>query len=134
MKWGKRMEEKNKKILRYLDKWMGLREQGFTLTKYCRDRKIQSVGVYGFGRLGRHLVWELETEGFTVPWIIDKRCDKLTINNRRYKLLPPEKMESIKDADMIIVTALEDYYSIEAQLCKYTRAEVISIEQILDMM
>lgn len=113
---------------------MRLREQGITLTKYCRDRKVQFVGVYGFGRLGRHLVWELENEGFTVSWIMDRRCEKITIENKKCMLLSPEKMESVKDAEMIIVTALEDYYNIEAQICKYTNAEVISIEQILDML
>lgn len=128
------MEEKNKKILRYMDKWMELREQGITLTKYCRDRKVQFVGVYGFGRLGRHLVWELENEGFTVSWIMDRRCEIITIENKEYRLLSPEEMELVKNADMIIVTALEDYYNIEAQICKYTSVEVISIEQILDML
>ena len=128
------MEEKNKKILGYLDKWTGLREQGITLTKYCRDRKAENIGVYGFGRLGRHLVWELENEGFTVPWIMDKRYDVISINNKKCRLLSPEEMGSIKDVDMIIVTALEEYYSIEAQICRHTNVEVISIEQILNLL
>lgn len=128
---GVKMEEKLRKLLKFMDEWMSLREQGITLTRYCKERNVKSVGVYGYGKLGRHLIWELENEDFHIPWIMDQRCDAIKIVNKDCKMLSPTEMTHMPAVDIIIVTALEDYYRIEAQLCKYTKTEVVSIEQIL---
>ena len=125
------MSEKQQRILNCIDKWMGLREQGVSLTKYCKDRDINAVGVYGYGRLGKHLVWELKNEGFCVPWIMDNRRDSISLKYEECRLLLPDEAEQIKGEDIVIVTAIDDYYDIEAKLCKYTNVEVISLEQLI---
>ena len=125
------MYNKQKDILYCLDKWMELREQGITLTQYCKERDAVRIGVYGYGKLGRHLVWELENENFFVSWIMDQRYNCIRLENQQIKILSPSEMLNVEEVDMIIVTALEDYYDIEAELCRYTDVEVISIKEIL---
>ena len=128
------MDEKFQKMAICLDKWMSLREKGVSITEYCRCRGRWSVGIYGYGKLGRHLVWELEKEGFCISWIMDQRNDKIDIGDKEYRILPPEDTSCVNRADMIIITALEDYYDIEAKLCRCTNVEIISVEQIIDIL
>lgn len=127
-----KIEDKLKRILKLLDDWMSLREQDITLTGYCKERNAKTIGVYGYGRLGKHLVWELEREKLYVSWIMDQRCNAIKKANEDCMILSPAEMTHLPAVDMIIITALEDYYNIEAQICKYTKAEVVSVEQILN--
>ena len=125
------METKLQKIVYCMDRWMWLREQGITITDYCKEHKAESISVYGYGRLGKHLVWELQNEVFQIPWIMDQRSMDIDVDHNKYELILPHEVNRVKDADMIIVTAVEDYYDIEAELSKYTKAEIISIERII---
>lgn len=128
------MDEKLDKMVKCLDKWMGLREEGISLASYCTDRDVRVIGIYGYGRLGRHLVWELERGGLSVSWIMDQRYDVLGKKNKCYRFLSPNEGCRLENVDMIIVTAVEDYYQIEAELCKYMDVEIVSVEEIVDVM
>lgn len=126
------MDEKKKKIISYVDQWMELRGRKITITTYFKERDIKSVGVYGYGRLGKHLVWELEYEGYHVPWIMDRRYNAIHINNKECKVLSSDDMSHLEEAELIVVTAFEDYYDIEAKLCRFADVEVISIELLMN--
>ena len=123
------MDDIQQKKLWCMDMWMSLREQNCTITQYLKDHNVQSIGVYGYGRLGRHLVWELNNEGYSVSWIMDRRYDSLDINS--CQLISPDDMNYLKETDLIIVTALDDYDDIEADFSRYTRTEIMSIEHLI---
>ncbi len=125
------MGDKWQTILLCMDRWMSLREQKVTIMSYFKNRGLNSIGVYGYGRLGRHLVWELENEGYHIPWIMDQRYSVINIDNKECLLLSPDDMSHLGEAELIIVTALEDYYDIEVKLCRAASVEVISLEQII---
>ncbi len=125
------MYDKWQKMSLCMDQWMKLREQKVTITTYFKDRGIKSIGVYGYGRLGRHLIWEIENEKYHIPWIMDQRYSVTNIDNKAYRLLSPDDTSHLQEAEMIVVTVLEDYYDIEAKLCKVVNVEVISIEQLI---
>lgn len=127
------MNGKQQRMLYCLDKWMRLREQGITITEYCKERNAKLIGIYGYGRLGKHLVWELENQNLCIPWIMDRRYDDIHIDNKGCSLLSPDDRVHIQNVDMIIVTAIEDYYDIEARLSRFTNVEVMSLEQLINL-
>lgn len=126
------MEELQIRILNYIDRWITLRENNISITEYCEDVNAKTVAIYGYGKLGRHLLWELQNNGFLVPWIMDKRYDEIKLKDDSIKILPPLEIKEIPAVDMIIVTALSDFREIEAELSKHTECIIVSIDDIIE--
>ena len=123
------MVEKYYRIAKCIDRWLTMEENNTGIKSYCLDNNISTVGVYGYGIIGRHLTWLLENEKIEVKWIMDKRNlnkDKININ-----VIGIDEI-SIVPVDIIIVTAINDYDRIENQLCKKTTIPVISFEAVID--
>lgn len=126
------MEETQKQILICLDKWMTLRERKITITDYCKHKNAYKIAIYGYGKIGRHLLYELQQNGFLVAWIMDQRAENIKLNAENIKILAPDGFDTLPEADMVIVTVLDDFRSIEAFLCKYTEMPVVPFYELFD--
>jgi len=118
-------------IAKFMDKWMCLREQNGNITKYFELRNIQKIGIYGYGLLGKHLIWEIERFNPTahVEWILDKRADAISIT--KYAVYKPEEIQIISKPEIIVVSAINDFEEIEAMLSSAVRVPVLSLETIM---
>ena len=124
-------EERYKIIARCFDKWLTESENNNFIREFLQKRNIKRVGVYGYGMLGRHLVFELRQSDISVEWIMDKRGDVISCG---YPVLNPDKTGYIPEVDIIIVTAVADFDEVEAMLYEKADYPVISLMEIVKNM
>lgn len=118
-------------IAKCMDIWMNLRENNNSINEYFKLREIQKVGIYGYGILGRHLIWEIEQSGglINVEWILDKRADSIT--TLHYPVYQPDRIATIDSPELIVVCAINDFEEIEAFISEQTRVPIISLDSII---
>lgn len=110
-----------------LYRWIRLSQSGITIEKLLLDRNIRKIALYGFDRIARCILYELRVSAIQVQAIIDKKGDGILIDYTAYKLNEIGKLR----VDAIILMPVDDYRDIKSRLCKYTQADIISIEDIL---
>ena len=120
--------EKYKKMFNFLGRWVFLNECGISVGEYLRDTGVQNVAIYGFGILGKHLLFELRQSGINIVYGIDKRSDKLNLD---ISFCDWENKEELPNVDMLIVTAISDYPVIEKELCEIREYPIVSLEELV---
>lgn len=125
------MDESQKlnEIVRCFDMWLSARDNHCFIGPYLQKLKIKVVGIYGYGKLGRHLLNELEDSGIEVRWIMDRRDISGQID---YCCLKPDDKEIPLDIDMIINTALGSSGEIEKKFLDIGFHRVISLMEVLE--
>ena len=111
-----------------LHNWLLKKELGRSFSEYLKSFGIRSVAVYGVGILGKHFISELKGSDVQIKYTIDQAEDV-----RANADLPVYKKDQIMElnVDVIVVTVIYDYESIKNELKKYTRAKIMSLEQII---
>lgn len=111
-------------------RWIRMIHKKQSLNMFLQDKKIQNIAIYGMGALGV-LVYEELQENITIKNLygIDKGNPKLPIYIKCYR--PYEVTEKLKP-DMIIVTVLWDFDTIASELKRDFKAEIYSIEEVID--
>lgn len=121
-------EEKYKRNMECLDGWMQNRENGKWIAEFLRSCRVSQVGVYGYGILGKHLVWELLDKDFPVRWVMDRSAwgNKLFAEISR-----PEDAPYLDAVDMVVITSFESLEEMERLIFGTVEAEtIISIEEL----
>ena len=124
-------DNKYKKLFQFFSRWVTLNENGMTTGKFLKEKKVQNVALYGLGPLGRHLLFELREAGIGVVYGIDQRSDKLNLD---VNFLDWSDKKSLPEVDLLIITAIVDYESIEREICEVREYPVISLEDIIKEM
>ena len=124
--------DKYHKIAKSMDLWMSLRENGYHIDQFFIIRNIKKVGIYGYGILGRHLIWELEQSmpNIELSWIADSRAASILETN--YQVYLPENIDKAEEPGVIVICAINDFEEIEEFVCEKTKVPVISLESILN--
>lgn len=110
-----------------LDKWLTIKEQGKCLNQYFRKNNVRTIGIYGYGVLGRHLAEELYGSDVDVRCIIDRKVSDISYN---IKVVKPE--EEIQGLDMIVVTAYYFWDEITELLKQKGIDQIVSLEAMID--
>lgn len=122
-------EEKYRKIMHCLDMWMCAREEKRSIGSCLKKRNVNSVGIYGYGILGRHLLTELTNEDINVKWVMDNR----DVSGRISCLyLHSDSSQVPMDIDLIIITAIMDVEEIEKKLINMGFERVICIDELIE--
>lgn len=90
-------------------KWNELQSLGINVCEYFRIRKIKHVAIYGNGEANTYLRRDLEQANISY-----------SVN------------DNYEEADIIVVTELENYFEIEKSICENILVEVISISELVD--
>lgn len=114
---------------RTLDIWMDCREQGRSIAAWLRTQKVASVAIYGLGMLGRHLLWELEKDGYPVRYSIDQQQEGWPSDLKVYSL-----DDELPAADAVIVTVMYDFNRIQTILSKKRTWKIWALDEVLDRM
>lgn len=112
---------------RTLHHWMLMKEKGIALSTYLITKGYKNVAIYGLGMLGKHLVVELQKSEICIAYGIDENAENLTM---QFPIVPARKAR-YDSVDLIIVTVVYDYETIEARLKKKTNAKIISLLDLL---
>lgn len=117
---------KNNQIITVQEKWLSVLIHGGTIVDYFYSNHVRSIGIYGFGVLGKLLWQELEKSDIKVKFIID--------NNAKFENIEIHKLEEIDkfDVDEIVVTAVAAFEQIKQCLYKKTDVKIISIKEIIN--
>lgn len=113
---------------RILDLWVGMLERGKTIADYLINKGFQKVAIYGYGMLGKHLVYQLNKEDFQVNYVIERQKEKKIIGVSLYSL--DDKLPYV---DAIVVTVLYDYDKIEKILKEKLDCYVLPIDKIFEI-
>lgn len=69
--------EKCKSLFFVVNDWMKIHEKKKTVAQYLLNKGINTIDIYGFGHLGRHLLNELKNSDITVRYIMDENAEYL---------------------------------------------------------
>lgn len=89
-----------------MDEWMTIRERGKSIADFLRVNNYNSVTIYGYGVLGRHLYKELIDSNIEIVAVVDKKDLNLNLICNTYK-----PSDDIPKAELVINTAA--YYKDE---------------------
>ncbi|WP_051635387.1 glycoside hydrolase family 99-like domain-containing protein [Selenomonas sp. ND2010] len=110
---------------RVLDLWVGMLEKSDTPLTYLKKAGYDSVAVYGYGMLGKHLVFQLQKKGFDVKYVIDRQIERKADGIPLYTL-----QENLPKVDVVIVTVLYDYDNIASEIKKISDVDIIPIDRL----
>ena len=123
------LQEKSNKyqfLWRILDKWMLLKERNIQVSEYFVKKGIQTVGIYGLGNIGKHLLEELKHTQVEVIYAIDQNKGSFSVG------IPVYSIENeLPEVDMIVMTMVESNY-LEWILKSKLNCNIITINQLLD--
>ncbi len=123
------IEERRRRNLRCMDKWLTSLEKGKRITDYLSKYQIHRIGIYGYGMLGKHLVRELQGQNFHISWVMDKSASGDDICKN---VVRPDDLDKPEDVDMAIIAAVSDVEEVEALLLKFVTGKIISVEELID--
>lgn len=109
-----------------LEQWMSIKEGDKVVSTYFEKNGYYKIALYGLGKIGNHLLKELEGTDIQVSYAIDARGEKL---NTDIVVYTPD--DEIPDVDVIVVTATFDYDNIKNVLEEKTDIQVISIDDVI---
>lgn len=110
------------------NKWMKLKNEGKSLQKFFDDNEMKTVAIYGFGALGQRLYEDLKKLDVEVVYGIDKNASNIHMDSLRVVTLN-EELEAV---DAVIVTPVQFFYEIEAELEKKIKTDIISLEDVVE--
>ena len=94
-----------------MTKFARIKGRDVKFSDILRYNNILSVGIYGYGELGKLTVEMLSTEGFHVEYIADY-SPALNVNN----VISPDRIIDRETVDAIIVTPVSSFESIKRDL------------------
>lgn len=113
-----------------LDLWLKNYREGKKIEHFFYDNEYESIAIYGMGRLGVHVLFELIDSSIKVDYGIDQN-DQLLIDE--IEIIKPENINKMKKTDAIIITPIQYFNEIEKCLIDYGyEGDIISIAQIVD--
>ncbi len=110
-----------------LDDWMYLRDHAIDFSKYFRKYGYQNIAIYGMGKLGTHLMHELDGKDVKVIFGIDKNR-KLSKTN--IKVYSPD--EAMPQVDAVVITVFGEYGEIGEKLSRNMDCSMVTLEEIIE--
>lgn len=111
------------------NQWLCLRQRGKRLFPYFEDNLIAHAAIYGMGALGERLYEELKGGSVSVEYAVDRAAGKKNIPGLKIYGL---KEERLPEADVMIVTPVQDYWAVVAVMETKTKAAIVSLADIID--
>lgn len=109
-----------------LDKWLLAKENNKCLEQVLMDMGYHKIAIYGLGKMGEHLIAELQNSQIEIVCGIDKKNEQKNNNLVCYQV-----GDSIPEVDAIIVTSTFDFYNIKNELKQYTVCDIVSLEEVI---
>ncbi len=118
--------KKNEAILKMLNHWLKLKQEGRSLEGYFKENNYKKIAVYGLSYAGERLLDELKGTGIEVLYGIDRNADHMFAE---VEVVSAE--ESLAPVDVIVVTAISYFDEIEEKLSEKVDCPIVSLEDIV---
>lgn len=110
-----------------LERWMTCREQNYLFAQFFYKNNIKSVAIYGMGKIGKHLKYELEKAGITISYVIDEGENALYGKEEHYNL-----RDGLPMTDVVVVTPIYEYEEIKKRILNNnSKLKVVSVETVI---
>lgn len=109
------------------DRWLALLENNVNISDYLKKYNVQTVAIYGFGYLGKHLITQIERSGIKIEYLIDRMA--ATLRHPQYKIFTLEN--PLPKVDAVVITPIVPFYEIYEELKKKVDARIFSIEEMI---
>lgn len=120
------MYSKFRKIFFTINRVLELKENGILIGDRLKQRSIQRVAIYGAGFVGKRIKGELDRSGVEVAFYIDRNAHYLDEKIAVFTLEEaPEKI------DAILVTLVQGYERVEAELKQKYGDRILLLNQLL---
>ncbi len=126
------LENKQRKMDKYysyfivLERWMSYKEKGYEICSFFEDNHVQSVAIYGMGKIGQHLKYELDRSGIKLAYVVDQGESVIYGKEKHYNLY-----DNLPLVDMIIVTPINEFTEIKDKILNNNKKlKVVSIEEL----
>lgn len=124
---GNRMKRDKMEIYyNLMEHWFTIHEQGKTIPGILMEQGIKKIALYGMGKIGKHVIYEIKNSEVKVAYGIEKNKTGF-YDGLQIKSIDDE----FPQVDAIIVTAIYDFDEIERDLKNRVNYPVISLEQII---
>ncbi len=113
-----------------LDGLLALTQSGKGIKEFIDINKISKVIIYGMGRVGIRVITAIRDGGAEVLCVADR--DAARMSSDGLKIIEPKEIGQFDiEADLIVVTVVEQYYDIKEELEQITDTDIISIDEIV---
>lgn len=114
------------RYLQMMNQWLILKQEGKSLEKYFIERGYGTIGVYGIGIYGRHLIRELSDGSVKILYGIDQK------EMKPYKGIKIVHLdEHLSKVDVIVNTVIQDHEKIKMQLSSIFSSPIICLEDVV---
>lgn len=130
-KESREKEENIQSLLRHdklLDNWMYLRDHQINVSDFFHKYGYREIAIYGMGKLGRHLLYELEQGDISVAYGIDKNSGE---NGRDMGMRIYAPGSPVPEVDAVVITVTNQYAQIGRMLNKTMKCPKITMEEII---
>ncbi len=112
--------------------WMANVNAGMKISNYLDNKGIKNVAIYGIGKIGKQLYYELKKDGYPIKYLIDSNSKKINREANSFGTATLDEAASKNDFDAIIVTPIYDYENIYSKIDLLNLGkEIISLENII---
>lgn len=111
-----------------LDDWMYLRDHTVNVSRFFNKYGYRQIAIYGMGKLGRHLLYELAQSDIRVLYGIDKNGKE---NESDIKIEVYSPGQEMPEVDAVVITVTDQYAQISRMLDKTMKCPKITIEEII---
>lgn len=124
---SKKKADKFLSFFELMDQWLSCKEQNYQFTKYFEENNIKSVAIYGIGKIGNHLKYELEKGGITLSYVIDEGEGVIYGKEEHYNL-----KDKLPMVDVVIVTSVNEYEEVKKRILDNNKMlHVISVGEVI---
>lgn len=109
-----------------LHNWICLKEKNIDFAKFFKRYRYHKIAIYGMGKLGIHLMNELQGSDITVVYGIDKNEKGYKCGVEIYNL-----NHNMPIVDAIVITITNQYSEISKILCEKIICPMVTIEEII---
>jgi len=110
-----------------LEGMLTILEKGKNISSYFKEKDVKNIAIYGHSVLARHLITQLKGSGINVAYVIDR---KLKCQTEDYSIL--SLYEELPQVDMVVVTIVWDFNSIENVLIEKGLNNIVSLSTVIE--
>ncbi len=106
--------------------WKSINERGHSISEFFKSREYKKVAIYGKGKIGKHIYYELLGSNTDVLYFVDKNSDM----EDEIRCFAPD--DELPVCDCIVVSVTTNVSEIYKQIAKSFYGEIIRIVDILN--
>lgn len=107
------------------ERWIRLKQQGYSLSYYFEKQQLRKVAIYGMGYLGCCVYDELKSAGVTIPYVIDKNSNHL----ERLRVMRPEN--DLDAVDAVVITVAKEENELKEYLKTRCSYKIMQLSEII---